>query len=144
MRALLALALFAAVCSPALAEAGRVPKPAIVIEKSGQCVADTDTMRREHMKLLQHQRDRTVREGVRTPQYSLTGCIECHASRRNNSVVGTKDNFCESCHTYVGVKLDCFECHASKPSHDRGERRPPSRADTLRLVHPTAAMVRAP
>ena len=97
------------------ADAGRVPKPAIVIEKGDRCVADKDTMRRDHMKFLKHQRDKTVREGIRTTQYSLNECISCHASQKTGSVIGSNDNFCQSCHAYAAVKLDCFECHQAKP-----------------------------
>lgn len=83
--------------------------------KGDKCVRDTDYMRRNHMSLLKHQRDDTMRKGIRTTQYSLKGCIDCHASPKNNSVIGTKDNFCQGCHSYAAVKLDCFECHSSKP-----------------------------
>lgn len=83
--------------------------------KGDKCVRDTDYMRRNHMNLLKHQRDDTMRKGIRTTQYSLKGCIDCHASPKNNSVIGTKDNFCQGCHSYAAVKLDCFECHSSKP-----------------------------
>jgi len=93
--------------------ADRTPKPVIVIDKSGQCVADVLTMRRDHPEMLKHQRDRTVHAGVRTSTYSLSHCVECHASRKTGSVLG-EQGFCQSCHAYVGVKLDCFECHASK------------------------------
>jgi len=96
------------------ADAGRVPKPAIVIDKPGRCVADAATMRRDHPDMLRHQRDRTVHEGIRTPEHSLKGCVECHASAKTGSVLG-EQGFCQSCHAYAGVKLDCFECHASKP-----------------------------
>jgi hypothetical protein len=112
--AALALAAFAA--SAGAAEAGPVPKPNIVIEKDGQCVAAPEVMRREHMNMLKHQRDRTVHEGIRSPRHSLKGCIDCHASKTNGAVVGTRDNFCQSCHAYAAVKLDCFECHSAKPS----------------------------
>jgi hypothetical protein len=95
--------------------ADRVPKPSIVIEKSGRCVADTQSMRRNHPEMLKHQRDRTVHEGVRTRQFSLAACVECHASTRTGSVLG-EQGFCQSCHAYAGVALDCFECHASKPN----------------------------
>jgi hypothetical protein len=27
-----------------------------------------------------------------------------------------KDHFCQSCHNYAAVKIDCFECHSSKPA----------------------------
>lgn len=92
------------------------PKP--VIEKAvkgEQCVEDTDYMRRNHMKLLDHHRDKTVIEGVRTKQHSLKGCIDCHASAKTGSVAAAKENFCVSCHTYAAVKIDCFDCHSTKP-----------------------------
>ena len=97
------------------ADSGRTPKPSIVIEKGDKCVAPTEEMRREHMNMLKHQRDRTVHEGIRTKQHSLKGCVDCHASSKNGSVVGSRDNFCQGCHDYAAVKLDCFECHSTKP-----------------------------
>jgi hypothetical protein len=89
---------------------GPVVEPAA---KGSQCVADPAFMRRNHMDLLRHQRDDTVRGGVRVGQYSLKACIECHASRQTGSVVKAETNFCVSCHSYAAVKIDCFECHAS-------------------------------
>lgn len=83
--------------------------------KGDKCVQDTEFMRRNHMVMLKHQRDDTMRKGLRTTQFSLKGCVDCHASPKNNSVIGTNDNFCQGCHSYVAVKLDCFECHSSKP-----------------------------
>ncbi len=96
------------------ADSGRVPKPAVVIEKGDKCVADKDSMRRDHMKFLKHQRDKTMREGIRTKQFSLNECISCHASQKTGSVIGANDNFCQGCHAYAAVKLDCFECHQPK------------------------------
>lgn len=104
-----------AVAGLSAAHAG-APKP--VIEKAvkgEQCVEDTDYMRRNHMKLLDHHRDKTVIEGVRTKQHSLKGCIDCHASAKTGSVAAAKENFCVSCHTYAAVKIDCFDCHSTKP-----------------------------
>lgn len=97
------------------ADGGRVPRPAIVIEKPGQCVEPADVMRRDHMKFLKHQRDKTMREGIRTTQHSLNECISCHASQKTGSVIGSNENFCQSCHAYAAVKLDCFECHQANP-----------------------------
>lgn len=94
---------------------GRVPKPVLEEARGGKCVEDTAYMRRNHMKLLMHQRDETVHQGIRTRKYSLNGCIECHASQKNSSVIGSNENFCQSCHSYAAVKIDCFECHAGKP-----------------------------
>lgn len=95
-----------------------VPKPVIQQAKGDQCVEDTDFMRKNHMKVLNHQRDKTVHEGIRTKQHSLKNCIECHATpneKGERSVLG-KDNFCQSCHTYAAVQIDCFQCHSSKPA----------------------------
>jgi hypothetical protein len=95
--------------------AGRVPKPAIERGKGDKCVNDTEFMRKNHMTLLKHQRDETVHSGIRTKQYSLNGCIECHASQKTGRVIGSDENFCQGCHSYAAVQLDCFGCHASKP-----------------------------
>jgi hypothetical protein len=100
---------------PGLAFASdRVPKPVIDIDKPGKCVEDTATMRLEHPDMLKHQRDLTMHDGIRTRKHSLKECVECHASTKTGSVLGEK-GFCQSCHSYAAVKLDCFECHASKP-----------------------------
>ncbi len=105
-----------ALVAPAFAaESGRIPKPVLEAGQGEKCVENTEFMRKNHMELLKHQRDETMHQGIRTRKYSLNGCIECHASRKTNSVVGSEQNFCQSCHSYVAVKLDCFECHSSKP-----------------------------
>jgi hypothetical protein len=96
--------------------ASRVPQPTVAISTPGKCVEDTQFMLRNHMEVLKHHRDRTVREGVRTTQHSLANCVACHASRETGRVTGSKDAFCESCHRFAAVSLDCFECHADKPA----------------------------
>ena len=65
------------------------------------------------MKMLFHQRDRTMREGIRTTRFSLKGCVECHASTQTGSVLG-EEGFCSSCHAYASVRIDCFEYHSSE------------------------------
>ena len=108
----------------------RVPQPVIEAARGGQCVEDPAFMRRNHMELLKHQRDDTLRGGVRiTAKYSLKACIECHASPASNSVTATQTNFCVSCHSYTAVKIDCFECHATQPQ----------KTSFLPLVHPAHA-----
>ena len=101
------------------APASRVPLPNVAAAAPGKCVEDTAYMRRNHMELLKHHRDRTVREGVRTTRHSLANCVNCHADKETGSVVGLnsqgKKGFCAGCHSYVGVQLDCFECHATRP-----------------------------
>ena len=95
--------------------AGRVPKPVIEPAQGGQCVADPAFMRRNHMTLLKHQRDDTVHSGIRKTPHALKDCIACHASKTTHSVTASETNFCQSCHTYAAVSIDCFECHANKP-----------------------------
>ncbi|MDK9724288.1 MAG: hypothetical protein OEL88_05310 [Sterolibacteriaceae bacterium MAG5] len=101
----------------ACAGESRVPKPVVHIENPGSCVAPAEEMRRNHMVMLKHQRDKTMRHGERGAKVSLNGCIECHASKRNGSVLGGKENFCESCHAYAAVKLDCWDCHQPKAGY---------------------------
>ena len=98
---------------------GRVALPAINIEKGEKCVAPVDEIRRNHMKMLAHQRDQTMHRGIRSTQHSLKGCIDCHANPKTNSVLG-KDGFCASCHAYAAVSMDCFECHSSSPQRNAG------------------------
>ena len=76
-----------------------------------KCIAPVEEMRRNHMDMLKHQRDRTMRSGIRGEPASLNACIECHASKQTGSVLGSNDSFCQGCHSYAAVKLDCFECH---------------------------------
>ncbi|MFT4650560.1 MAG: hypothetical protein ACI8XX_002186 [Polaribacter sp.] len=83
------------------------------------CVEPVEVMRRDHMEFLLHQRDQTVKEGIRSPKYSLTGCIDCHAQPVEGAEVVRIDNpnhFCAGCHQYTSVKIDCFECHADRPA----------------------------
>lgn len=96
------------------AEGSRVPAPRLTVDKSTTCVAPPDVMRRTHMQMLEHRRDRTVHLGVRGGDEALTRCIECHASKTTGAAIGSREAFCQSCHDYVGVKLDCFECHQGR------------------------------
>jgi hypothetical protein len=91
--------------------------PVVAPAKSGtQCVADPGYMRRNHMSLLKHQRDDTVRGGIRgaAAHYSLRQCIDCHANAKTGSVIAEPTDFCTSCHRYAAVSIDCFDCHSGK------------------------------
>ena len=93
----------------------RTPKPVIEPARAGtQCIADPATMRRDHPSMLKHQRDDTVRGGIRGAKASLKECIACHASAASGSVAKSEANFCMACHSYAAVTIDCFECHNSK------------------------------
>jgi len=101
----------AGILAAVLTVAAHADAPRIRIERGEACVAPTPEMRRNHMKMLLHQRDLTVHEGLRDPRFSLKNCVDCHASRATGSVLG-KDGFCSSCHEYAAVSIDCFECHS--------------------------------
>jgi hypothetical protein len=94
--------------------ASRVPMPAVPAASGGQCVEDPAFMRRNHMQLLVHERDATMREGKRTDTRGLQDCVECHAHPKTQRVTG-EEGFCQACHSYAAVKIDCFSCHADQP-----------------------------
>ncbi|MGO9443721.1 MAG: hypothetical protein ACLPXB_02970 [Thiobacillaceae bacterium] len=123
--------------------ASRIPKPAEAKPLGDHCVENTEFMKRNHMKLILHERNLTVHQGIRTKKYSLKNCIYCHATPTQEnpgvrSVLG-EGHFCQSCHAYNAVKIDCFECHSNKPAE--GEMNSPpvtqplstSAGDSVRL-----------
>ncbi len=123
LRTVLSYALVALVAGalvmPVAAEP-RIPYPEIAKGKGDQCVEPLDVIRRNHMDFLNHQRDSTVHEGVRTKQHSLKNCIECHASKDDEGQwvsVNAPGQFCNSCHSYAAVSMDCFQCHATTPGN---------------------------
>lgn len=110
---LAAAAAFMAV--PSTGAVAGVDLPKLERGKGDKCVEDNDTIRRLHPDLLKHQRNETMRKGIRTTKHSLKQCVECHASEKTGSVAASKEDFCVACHSYAAVKLDCWDCHATKP-----------------------------
>lgn len=98
-----------------------VPKAKAKATVENGCVAPIKEMRTDHKDLLVHQRDDTMREGIRTKQYSLAECINCHVSEDKETGTmpsfGDDKHFCSSCHNYAAVKVDCFQCHNDKPEN---------------------------
>lgn len=75
-------------------------------------------MRINHMKLMRHDRDDTMLLGDREIKYSLKECVACHVVADVDALpVSVEDerHFCRACHDYAAVKVDCFQCHNSKP-----------------------------
>lgn len=90
----------------------------LVPKASGTCVEDPGVMRRNHMDFLAHQRDATLREGIRGTKHSLKECISCHVQKGQDGTmlpVNAEGQFCQTCHTYAAVSVDCFQCHATVP-----------------------------
>lgn len=93
--------------------------PHVPKAKSGTtCVRDGAYMRRNHMQFLVHGRDSSVRDGARREKESFRACLSCHAvPDGKGQAVSFKSpqHFCRTCHDYAAVRIDCFECHNSKP-----------------------------
>jgi hypothetical protein len=109
-----------AVTAGAAAAEGRVPIPMPAKGKGVRCVAPVEVMRRSHMDLLTHQRDETVRAGIRGKKFSLQECVECHATPVKAGAARSVQPFCSSCHAYAAVKIDCFECHSTEATSGSG------------------------
>jgi len=107
------------------------------------CVEPTAEMRKNHMEYILHQRDETMHRGVRTKQYSLVECINCHVSDEPDAPrVSSEEHFCNSCHSYAAVSIDCFQCHADRPVKTSATGMTPAVADSGNVN--TAAATAAP
>lgn len=107
---------------PVLSNAGdlgpTLPKAKMNFSENSKCVKPTGEIRKNHMELLKHKRDLTMREGVRTKDNSLTECIDCHVTPNDKgdfARFGDDEHFCSSCHNYAAVNVDCFDCHSDLP-----------------------------
>jgi hypothetical protein len=99
--------------------ASQIPLPVHPEGRGEKCVREIPFMRRNHMKLILHKRNLTMRQGIRTTEDSLKECIKCHAAQRPDGSyipVNDPDQFCRSCHSYAGIQPDCFDCHATTPA----------------------------
>jgi hypothetical protein len=112
-----------------LAGCGKVEAPSTLLvqeARGDQCVEPTDVMRRDHMKILLHERDEAKLYGRRNPEHSFVGCVDCHvsptATREDPST-----HFCLACHQFNAVRMDCFQCHTDRPS----DQAPPPRSAGL-------------
>lgn len=112
------LLMLAAASGPALAGDSRSVYPDIPRATGPAHPEGNLFMRTNHMALLRHDRDLTMRQGQRDIGSSLKECVDCHAVNGPDAEpVGFDDDkhFCRVCHDYVAVKVDCFMCHNSKP-----------------------------
>jgi hypothetical protein len=84
-----------------------------------RCVMPVEYMRAFHMNLLKDWRETVVRTGDRnysspdgrTFRRSLTNtCLDCHSN---------KSTFCDSCHHYMAVNPNCWDCHVAPPEETR-------------------------
>lgn len=125
----LAIVTAIAIVPPALAqEAEPATKlatigPVVPKANSGPCVRKPESMRRNHMDLLKHQRDETMHKGMRGKSAdSLKECVSCHSVKNDDGKfvdIESPKHFCRVCHDYAAVRVDCFQCHASTPDEKK-------------------------
>ena len=87
-------------------------------DESAKCIHDEDEMRRNHMNYILHERDETMHEGIRDEPASLANCINCHVEPDDKGEIAgidSEQHFCNACHQYAAVQIDCFQCHADRP-----------------------------
>lgn len=108
--------------APAFAQqatkAGRTPVPVVPKGAGKHCIRPVAYMRRYHMTMLLHQRNVSVEQGILGSDISIEKCITCHAVKGADGkpvTYASPKHFCNSCHSYVAVKIDCFDCHKSTP-----------------------------
>ena len=94
-------------------------------DESLKCIQPEEEMRRNHMNYIMHQRDLTMHQGIRTETDSLAKCIDCHVEPNDKGEIAgieSEEHFCNACHQYTSVQIDCFQCHADRPQKyiDRG------------------------
>ncbi|WP_456418071.1 cytochrome c3 family protein [Thiolapillus sp.] len=114
----LASAVLGLVVGPGSVLAGEAVEGTAKADKLEQCVEPTAVMRRNHFTFIKHQRDLTVRQGIRGSKHSLAGCVDCHARKDASGKavpVDAPGQFCAGCHEYVAASLDCFSCHSAVP-----------------------------
>ena len=89
----------------------KVDTPVIRKLSEKRCLEPTAYMKANHMELLNTWRQAVVREGEsvyvasdgKKYRMSLSStCLHCHSN---------KDQFCDRCHNYAGVKPACWSCH---------------------------------
>ena len=117
-RLLLVFTLLIAAMSPALAQERSSLLPDIPKATGAPHPEGNEYWRRNHMDLMRHDRDLTMRDGDRDVGASLKSCFDCHAATNSAGAIVTyesEQHFCRTCHDYVAVKVDCFMCHRSTP-----------------------------
>lgn len=106
-----------------------IPKPKSNYSDETRCVEPVAIMRKQHFEYILEHRDKTVIEGIRTTQYSLIACIDCHITPNAEGEFARYSDdthFCASCHQFTAVNIDCFQCHADRPEEAIRKARNPN------------------
>ena len=104
----------------------------VVPTATGEPHPASENWRANHMVYMYHDRDLTMRDGVRDIaegdheiMASIGECFDCHAVEdETGTPVSYEDerHFCRVCHDYAAVTVDCFMCHRSTPADNTAYR----------------------
>jgi len=89
--------------------------------QSSEIHPDLREIRMMHPSFLDHKRDKTLRQGIRTKRNSLKACVNCHSATNKEDEfmpIDQSGQFCSTCHQKVGTSIDCFSCHRNTPKED--------------------------
>lgn len=104
----------------------------VVPSATGEPHPVEENWRVNHMVYLKHDRNLTLREGVRDLgpddheiRASIGECFDCHAVEDDTGTpvsFADERHFCRVCHDYAAVSVDCFTCHRSTPAGNKAYR----------------------
>lgn len=110
------------------------------------CVEPTEYMRRNHFELIRHQQDRAVYGGIRGTKHSIDGCVACHVGYDVNGQpveINAEGQFCNSCHEYAAVEMNCFDCHATVPAGESWNHEVAAAHAHAQMIKPEGVAVQA-
>jgi cytochrome c553 len=85
-----------------------------MVENGEKYHKNISIVRKMHPDFMNHKRDKTLRQGVRSEEGSLKACVNCHGGFDENGNalrIDSEGQFCADCHKKVGTTVDCFSCH---------------------------------
>jgi hypothetical protein len=92
---------------------GRPQPDPVLPQDETACIESTEFMRASHMDLLDEWRNSVVRDGDREYMASDGNMYEKSLSRTCMSCHTNMSQFCDECHTYLGVEVTCWNCHVA-------------------------------
>jgi hypothetical protein len=99
-----------------LGKASSAPEPKLSekAKAAKECVAPKESMKQEHMQILDLWRDTVVRDANRDYKSSSGKTFKMSLSSGEESCMGcheSKAEFCDKCHNYASVLPYCWDCH---------------------------------
>ena len=82
-----------------------------MIDNNEKYHKNSNIIRKMHPAFMQHKRDKTLLQGIRSEEFSLKSCVNCHSDETGKKRIDDDGQFCADCHKKVGTSIDCFSCH---------------------------------